>query len=191
MNEPARLVLASASPRRRELLSLFGVDFEVHPADIDETIACGEAPRDYVSRMAEGKASAVAVEHRGAWILASDTSVVLDGEILGKPGDAAEATAMLERLSGRRHEVLSAVALRAPRGWSACRLSRTEVQLAELPADWIERYVASGEPLDKAGAYGIQGQAGIWVERLEGSYSGVVGLPLFETGVLLREVGIS
>jgi septum formation protein len=187
----ARLVLASASPRRRELLSLFGVDFEVEPADIDETVLSGERPSDYVRRVAADKALAV---HRRAgkrFVLGSDTAVVLDGECLGKPDGEAAARAMLERLSGTAHQVLSAVALVAPDGGLSERSSSTEVEFARLPDDWIERYIASGEPHDKAGAYGIQGAAGIWVRSLSGSYSGVVGLPLFETGELLREAGLA
>ncbi|NEZ02931.1 septum formation inhibitor Maf [Wenzhouxiangella sp. XN201] len=191
MNDRKRLILASASPRRRELLSLFDIDFDVRPAHIDESVGEGEVPTDYVRRMAREKALAMQVRGNGCFVIGSDTAVVLDGEILGKPLDDDEASNMLAALSGREHEVLSAVALVAPDGRIDERLSVTAVDLAELPAAWIARYVASGEPHDKAGAYGIQGAAGVWVRRLTGSYSGVVGLPLFETGELLREAGLA
>lgn len=190
MNKRQRLILASASPRRRELLSLFDIDFDVRPADIDETVGEGEVPADYVRRMAREKALAMHVRSDGCFVLGSDTAVVLDGEILGKPVDNNEASHMLEALSGREHEVLSAVALVAPDGRIDEHQSVTRVEFADLPGAWIGRYIDSGEPHDKAGAYGIQGAAGVWVRRLSGSYSGVVGLPLFETGELLREAGL-
>ncbi len=186
----ARLVLASASPRRRELLSLFGLEFEVEPADIDEAVDEGEAPDGYVLRVARDKALAIRERFPARFVLGSDTAVVVDGESLGKPADDEAARAMLGRLSGRGHRVLSAVVLIAPDGQVRERLSETHIDFATPSAGWIERYVASGEPRDKAGAYGIQGAAGIWVRSLSGSYSGVVGLPLFETGELLRESGL-
>jgi septum formation protein len=184
------LILASASPRRRELLSLFDIDFDVEPADIDESLVEGEAPDAYVLRMAREKALAVHPRFDDCFVLGSDTAVVLDDACLGKPADDDEARAMLARLSGREHDVLSAVALVAPGGGVAERLSVTRVDMAPMSDAWIERYVASGEPHDKAGAYGIQGAAGIWVRSLSGSYASVVGLPLFETGELLRGVGL-
>ncbi|WP_459117373.1 Maf family protein [Wenzhouxiangella indolica] len=190
MNEPNRLVLASASPRRRELLSLFDIDFDVRPADIDETVREGETPEDYVRRVARDKALAVHRRSGDRFVLGSDTAVVDDGQCLGKPADDAEARDMLQRLSGSEHQVLSAVVLVAPGGQIAERLSVTAVEFGQPPAKWVERYIASGEPHDKAGAYGIQGSAGIWVRSLSGSYTGVVGLPLFETGELLREAGL-
>lgn len=185
------LILASASPRRRELLGLFGIEFEVEPAGIDETVSAGEAPADYVMRMAGAKAQAIAERRPATPVLGSDTAVVLDGECLGKPAGDDEAAAMLRRLSGRSHQVLSAVTLIGPDGNAAARLSETLVTFDTLPPEWIARYVASGEPHDKAGAYGIQGAAGVWITRLEGSYSGVVGLPLYETGELLRQAGVA
>lgn len=193
MNESTRLILASASPRRRELLSLFDLDldFEVEPADIDETVLRGEAPEAYVRRVAREKALAIHARFDDCHVLGSDTAVVVDGQCLGKPVDDDDARDMLERLSGRPHQVLSAVVLVAPGGRVAERLSETEVEFARPPGDWIERYIASGEPRDKAGAYGIQGRAGVWVRSLSGSYTGVVGLPLFETGELLREAGLT
>ncbi|WP_376695065.1 Maf family protein [Wenzhouxiangella sp. EGI_FJ10305] len=187
MNTSSRLILASASPRRRELLSLFEIDFDVQPADIDETVREGEPPEDYVRRMAREKALAIHDRDDEGFVIGSDTAVVLDGECLGKPVDDDDARDMLERLSGTVHQVLSAVALVAPGGRVVERLSVTAVEFARPPGSWIDRYVASGEPHDKAGAYGIQGTAGIWVRSLSGSYTGVVGLPLFETGELLRK----
>lgn len=185
------LILASASPRRRELLGLFGIDFEVEPADIDEDVSPGERPADYVERMALEKADTVSARRQDCFVLGADTAVVLDDHCLGKPTDAEAARQMLRRLSGRDHQVLSAVTLIGPDGSVRSRLSTTRVELAPLPAEWIDRYIASGEPFDKAGAYGIQGTAGIWVSRLDGSHSGVVGLPLFETGEVLRESGLT
>jgi len=185
-----RLVLASASPRRRELLSLFELDFEAEPADIDETVCAGETPEDYVRRMAREKAAAVHRRYNACFVIGSDTAVVVDDECLGKPADDAQARDMLKRLSGREHRVLSAVVLIGPDGRLSERLSDTRVELARPSTRWIEHYIASGEPNDKAGAYGIQGSAGIWVRSLSGSYSGVVGLPLFETGELLRAAGL-
>lgn len=184
------MILASASPRRRELLAVFGLPFSVAPADIDESWQPGEQPGDYVLRMAIEKAEAVAHQHPGQPVLGADTAVVLDQRPLGKPADAAEARRMLASLSGRAHEVMSAVALITPEGQCRHRLNVTEVEFSLLPERWIESYVASGDPLDKAGAYGIQNQAGVWIQRISGSYTGVVGLPLFETGELLREAGV-
>ncbi|HSH26414.1 MAG TPA: Maf family protein, partial [Wenzhouxiangella sp.] len=160
-------------------------------AHIDEAVRPHEAPEAYVRRMAREKALAVQGRFDGRFVLGSDTAVVVNDECLGKPGDDHEARDMLRRLSGREHRVLSAVSVIDPDGASRERLSVTRVEFAELPAAWIERYVASGEPHDKAGAYGIQGAAGTRVRSLAGSYSGVVGLPLFETGELLREAGLT
>lgn len=186
------LILASASPRRRELLAVFDIDFEVEPADVDESVLHGEPPEDYVIRVAVAKARAVAAGHwQHRYVLGSDTVVVVDDEILGKPSDAGQAARMLSRLSGRTHRVLSAVALVAPDAGVAVRLSETRVEFATLPEGWIGDYIASGRPMDKAGAYGIQDVAGTWVRRIDGSYTGVVGLPLYETGELLRQAGLA
>ena len=184
------LILASASPRRRELLAQTGLAFSVVVAAVDESVRAGEAADDYVLRVAADKAGAVHEQYPQALVLGADTAVVVDGEILGKPVDAGAARAMLDRLSGRSHEVLSAVVLAWPDGRRSERLSRTSVTFAKLPPRWIEGYVASGEGLDKAGAYGIQNQAGLKISRISGSYTGVVGLPLFETAELLREAGL-
>ncbi|NGX15914.1 Maf family protein [Wenzhouxiangella sp. XN24] len=184
------LVLASASPRRRQLLASLGLACEVAPTHIDETPLPGEDPADYARRLAAEKAVAGAARHPpGRLLLAADTVVALGREILGKPADEQDAARMLRRLSGRTHEVHTAVAARQDDS-TAMRLATTEVTFRSLRDSEIEAYVGSGEPLDKAGAYGIQGVAAIFVTRLSGSYSGVVGLPLCETAELLREFGV-
>ena len=183
------LILASSSPRRRELLAVLIDEFEVLPADIDETKRSTESPEAYVLRMAQEKAAAVAKMQSGQTVLGADTTVVMADECLGKPQDHAEARHMLLRMSGTSHPVLSAVAVVDASGQMYSVISATTVHFADLPEEWVERYVASGEPMDKAGAYGIQGAASSWIERIEGSYTGVVGLPLFETARLLRTVG--
>jgi len=184
--------LASASPRRSELLRQIGVRFEVRPAAITEEPLVGEAPDAYVLRLAAAKASAVAAALRAdeqAPVLAADTAVVLDGQLLGKPADTAEAAGMLARLSGRTHGVLTAVALQSGAAVES-RLSVSEVRFRATTAAERLAYCATGEPFDKAGGYGIQGHAAVFVEELRGSYSGVVGLPLFETAALLARGGI-
>lgn len=187
----ARLVLASASPRRRELLAQCGCPFTVRPASLDERVREDEAALDYVTRVAREKALSIREQLPEHFVLGADTAVVMDDRILGKPASDEEARAMLRALSGRSHQVFSAVALVCPDGICLGRLSRTEVSFAELPAAWIDRYVSSGAGRDKAGAYGIQNEAGLWVRHISGSYSGVVGLPLFETADLLRETGLA
>ncbi len=183
------LCLASASPRRRELLRQIGVRHAVSVPDIDESPAAGEPPADYVVRMARGKALAVAARGGPLPVLAADTSVVIDGLILGKPAGKADGVAMLERLAGRTHEVLTAVAL-AVRGEVEHRLSVSAVRLRSLARAECIAYWDSGEPHDKAGAYAVQGLAAAFIEHLSGSYSGVMGLPLFETAALLGAAGI-
>ena len=183
----ASLVLASASPRRAELLTQIGAEFSVQPADVDESVWPGETAGAYVQRLARDKALAVAAGS-DALVLGSDTSVVLDGTILGKPADAQDARETLARLSGREHQVMTAVAL-AWGGDCQVRLVVTDVLFRQLSAREIDAYVASGEPMDKAGSYGIQGLGGIFVKQLRGSYSAVVGLPLQETAELLSEAG--
>lgn len=186
----AELILASASPRRRELLARFGLSFEVIASSIDESVRPGEQAADYVLRVARDKALAVAADHPGRPVLGADTAVVLAGDILGKPADPDDARRMLERLSGRCHQVMTAVVVVLPDQAPISRLAVTTVSMSDLPAEWMAAYVASGDPLDKAGAYGIQHSPGLWVSGLEGSYSGVIGLPLFETGELLRAAGL-
>lgn len=187
----ATLVLASASPRRRELLTQIGVLCEVRPVDLEETRKPAEAPRDYVLRLARDKAQ-TAWERFGAEgtaVLAADTAVVLGDDILGKPRDRADALQMLERLSGRTHRVLTAVALRDGRGL-ASDCNESAVSFRRLEAGEAERYWNTGEAVDKAGAYAVQGCAAVFIERIEGSYSGVMGLPLYETARLLGAAGI-
>jgi septum formation protein len=195
MSQLRVLWLASASPRRAELLRAIGVPFQLlSPPDIDERPHAGEAAATYVRRMALEKAQAgwqrlAAGQHDSAAVLGADTTVVLGGHILGKPDDAEHAIAMLGRLSGAEHRVLSAVTVcTADTHYSA--LSESVVRLAPLSEDEIRRYVATGEPLDKAGSYGIQGFGALLVEQISGSYSGVVGLPLRESGVLLSQAGV-
>ncbi len=182
------LVLASASPRRRELLGQLGLRFTVAAADIDETPHPAEAPEAYVLRLAREKARAVAGRFPGAWVLAADTTVVLGPELLGKPRDEAEARAMLSRLSGRTHEVHTGVAL-AGRAEEAL-VVRTRVTFRTLSAGEIAWYAGTGEPLDKAGAYAVQGKGGFLVAAVEGSPTNVIGLPLGETLALLERAGV-
>lgn len=189
---PAALLLASRSPRRAELLRTLGVAFRVIDVEVDETTRVGEAPVDYVRRLARDKARAGQAVAGGASlpVLAADTTVVLDGAILGKPLDDADARAMLARLAGRTHEVLTGVAVIDARGWLDDAVVATRVSFRALSPAEIAAYVASGEPADKAGAYGIQGLGGALVERIDGSYSNVVGLPLVETLALLDAAGV-
>jgi septum formation protein len=186
------IYLASASPRRRELLQQIGVPFRVVATAVDEAVLPGEAPRAYVTRLAAAKADAGWQSSRDATdtpVLAADTAVVLDGKILGKPADREDAEGMLRQLSGRTHEVLTAIALRAASGLQS-RISRSEVTFRRITADEAQAYWETGEPSDKAGAYAIQGRAAIFVADLRGSYSGVMGLPLFETADLLSDAGV-
>ncbi|MBE0436585.1 MAG: septum formation inhibitor Maf [Methylomicrobium sp.] len=185
-----QILLASASPRRQELLTQIGVSFKVFPVDIDETPYSDEAPLLYVQRIAAEK-SAVALERAEAKlpILAADTAVILDGRIMGKPKDKGDCLAMLRFLSGRTHQVFSAISLRGFEHWQAVNV--TEVSFRDISEDEIIRYWESGEPADKAGAYAIQGLGGVFVKSIAGSFSGVVGLPLFETAELLAKQGIT
>lgn len=195
------IYLASGSPRRRELLKQIGVHFEVlilrfhnHPMGLDETPQPGEDPREYVVRLARSKAEmgemAIRARHLPTHaVLAADTAVILDGEIIGKPANRREAEETLTRLAGRRHEVLTAVAVAADQHVEVA-LSSSTVEFATLDAQTIKRYVATGESHDKAGSYAIQGRAAAFISRVEGSYSGVMGLPLFETVALLKKFGV-
>ncbi|UYG02302.1 Maf-like protein [Halomonas sp. LR3S48] len=184
----AVLCLASASPRRRELLDDIGVKVEVKPVDIDETPWPDESPEAYVLRLAREKALAGG-RSSALPTLGSDTAVVCDDRILGKPADQAEAAAMLRLLSGRAHDVLTAVAVTGPAGLLDVCVA-TRVTMREIGEEEMAVYWATGEPADKAGGYAIQGLAAIFVERIEGSYSAVVGLPLFETAQLLARQGV-
>lgn len=187
------LYLASQSPRRRELLGQLGVSFSVLDVDILEQRAVGELPLDYVNRVArekaqEGLAQIAASERAHAVVLGADTEVVLDGDVFGKPRNAADAAAMLRRLSGRTHEVISTVWLAGDAREQGV-VCTSKVRFARLDDAVIDAYVASEEPFGKAGAYAIQGRGAMLIEHLDGSYSGVMGLPLFETAQLLREFG--
>jgi septum formation protein len=187
---PAFVYLASGSPRRRELLRQIGVPFRVIGANIDESVQLGEAASSYVARLAAAKAEAGWRSHHDAPVLAADTAVILDQEILGKPKDREAGVAMLLRLAGRTHEVLTAIALRSEGGIEA-RISRSWVSFGPVDPGEAGTYWDSGEPHDKAGAYAIQGAAAVFIAELRGSYSGVMGLPLFETAQLLQAAGIA
>ncbi len=189
MNAPPRVILASASPRRRELLALVGIAHEVMPADIDESVMPHEAPAPHAERLARAKAHALADAHPHAVVIAADTIVVVDGDILGKPRDAAHAMAMLKRLVGREHTVYTAVAVaRDARTESAVEAVR--VWMRPLCDAEIAAYIATGEPMDKAGAYGIQGYGATIVERVDGDYFSVMGLGLRRLVSLLAAVGV-
>jgi septum formation protein len=184
------LCLASVSPRRRQLLAQIGVPHLLAAPEVDEAVLPGEAAADYVVRIARAKARSIAVRSTGLPVLAADTIVVLDGTIRGKPGNAEQGIAMLLELSGRTHAVLTAVALAAG-GSLRHRVSASEVRFRTLSRDECVAYWESGEPHDKAGGYAVQGCGAVFVEHLSGSYSGVVGLPLFETAQLLEAAGLS
>lgn len=203
MNTDHRIYLASRSPRRRELLTQIGVRFDMllfrapprEDAVVDESCLPDEMPSDYVRRVALAKADhgAKLIRERQLLsrpLLAADTTLDLDGEIIGKPRDTQDAERILTRLSGRTHRVLSAVAV-SEGGRTEAALSVSEVRFRTLEAQEIRRYVHSGEPMDKAGAYGIQGRAAMFVEEIRGSHSGIVGLPLCETALLLQKFGFT
>jgi len=184
------LYLASRSPRRVELLKQIGMDCITHPADIDETQILDESPERYVTRLAQEKAEAclhgLSAEQRMRPVLAADTTVALAGKVLGKPEDDNDARQMLAELSGSTHQVHTAVAL-AFMNKIEVILSSTTVEMISFSEQQIEHYIASGEHRDKAGSYGIQGLAGAWIKKIEGSYTGVMGLPICETAALLRK----
>lgn len=194
------LYLASQSPRRRQLLDQIGVAHELllpgddEDAEALEAVQAGESPDDYVQRVTLAKLQAALARRErrqlppGA-VLCADTTVTVDGDILGKPQDAAEALAMLRRLSGREHRVLTAVALGEPQGRTSAALSVSAVRFEPVPEDRLQAYVASGEPMGKAGSYAIQSQAAAWISHISGSYSGIMGLPLHETARLLNAAG--
>lgn len=189
MNTP--IILASNSPRRKELLQQVGIPFVADPADLDESALPGEKPEVYAVRVALDKARVVAKRVGKGLVVAADTIVVVDGTVLGKPADAADAVRMLTRLSGREHEVITGVALiDAATDTEQSRAERTRVRFRHLNKHEIESYVATGEPLDKAGAYGIQGKGALLVERIEGCYFNVVGLPLSLLETMLKERGL-
>ena len=175
--QPVRLVLASASPRRAELMTAAGFEFDIDPVHVDESRQAGESPAAYVERVARSKAAAGGTRHPSRVVVGADTVVVLEDDVLGKPRDEADARAMLRRLSGRSHEVMTAIAV-SSNGDVRARVARTRVWFRGLSETEITWYAASGEPLDKAGAYAIQGLAARFIPRIDGSHSNVVGLPL-------------
>jgi septum formation protein len=182
-----RVVLASSSPRRRELLTLVGIAHEVRPADIDESYLAGETPRAHAERLARGKATAF--EADDAVVIGSDTIVVVDGDVLGKPKDRAHAAAMLRRLSGRSHTVMTGVAVRW-RGALVSSLEEVGVDIRVLSDADIQRYIDTGEPMDKAGAYGIQGYGATIVDRVDGDYFAVMGLAVNRLVRLCEQIGL-
>ncbi|MCZ6796986.1 MAG: Maf family protein [Gammaproteobacteria bacterium] len=188
------IFLASNSPRRAELLRQIGVAFKTLPVDIDESLLANESAESYVCRIAGNKANAgedlISALTKVAPVLAADTIINIDGNIVGKPADIPDCRRILAKLSGRQHQVLSAVALKY-RGELQVRLSVSQVSFRPLDEGEIEAYCSGDEPLDKAGAYAIQGKAAVFIDNMEGSYSSVMGLPLFETAELLKRAGIA
>jgi len=184
-----RVILASQSPRRRELLTLVGIGHEVQPADIDETYLAAEKPAPHAERLARGKCAVIAEREPDALVIGSDTIVVVDGDVLGKPRNEGDAAHMLRRLSGRSHIVVTAVAV-AWRGETRSAVEEVNVTFHSLSDDDIAAYIATREPMDKAGAYGIQGYGATIVERVDGDYFAVMGLPLQLLVRVLRELGI-
>lgn len=187
---PLRVILASASPRRRQLLDLIGIAHEVRPSDIDETALRGERPRKYAERLAREKVRVIAESEPDALTIAADTIVVCGTKLLGKPSNAVDAGSMLSALSGRTHKVVTAVAA-AREGKVKSAVEEVLVTFRELTDDEIDAYIATGEPMDKAGAYGIQGYGATIVERIEGDYFAVMGLPLVKLVRLLGDLGVT
>lgn len=183
-----RLILASRSPRRAELLSRLGLDFTIIPAEIDETYVDNEMPAAHAERLAAEKATTIAREHPAALVIGSDTIVIVDQDVLGKPRDTDDAVRMLRRLSGREHEVFTGVAV-AMGGTVYSSLERVTVRFRHLDRETCEQYIATGEPMDKAGAYGIQGFGSALVESISGDYFAVMGLPVVRTLALLEQAG--
>jgi septum formation protein len=184
-----RVVLASSSPRRRELLNLIGIDHEVRPANLDESMRPREAPRRHAERLARDKASAVAMRDPDLITIAADTIVVINRKVLGKPVDREDAARMLAMLNGREHTVITAVAVSRGKKLRSA-IEEVKVKFRRLREEEIEAYIATGEPMDKAGAYGIQGFGATIVERVEGDYFAVMGLPLVRLISLMRDVGV-
>lgn len=186
-----RLILASASPRRSELLASIGLEFEMIPSHVPESRNDGEVPEEYVARLSREKAAAVARVHRGRWILAADTIVLLGEELLEKPSDSRDAVRMLSAIAGRTHTVYTGVTLQnVERHYQDTRVAESEVRILPLSEGDIEWYVATGEPLDKAGAYAVQGIGAMFIDSIHGSYTNVVGLPLATLLLMLRKAGI-
>ena len=185
-----RVVLASGSPRRRQLLTMIGIRHQVIAADIDEAYLPGEAPPAHAERLAREKGGVVAARNEDALVISADTIVVVDGEVLGKPRDAADAARMLHQLSGREHDVFTAVAV-TRRGRTEAGVEQVRVTFRELSEDDVRAYIATGEPMDKAGSYGIQGYGATIVERIDGDYFAVMGLALGRMVRLMRAVGVA
>lgn len=183
-----RLVLASASPRRADLLRAAGIPFEIVPVDVDESFQPAEEPGRAVARLAEAKADAAAASHPDAVVLGADTTVVIGGEALAKPVDEADAVRMLRLLSGRTHDVLTGICI-SGEGRRLVHVETTRVRMSRLSDAEVKWYVATGEPFDKAGAYAVQGLASRFVEGIDGSYANVVGLPISSVYALLNELG--
>lgn len=185
------LVLASASSRRAELLESMGLSFEILPSGVDESVLPGESAETHCRRLAVEKAKAVALQRPDAWVLGADTIVVAGRRILGKPRSAADARAMLTRLSGRTHRVFTGFALRRQdRGFSHAEVVKSSVRFREIAVDEMEGYILTGEPFDKAGAYAVQGRGASFIREIRGSYTAVVGLPLAEVATALRRAGV-
>ena len=186
-----RFILASQSPRRRELLTSIGLTFDVMPSDVPEVHQPGESPEEYVARLSRDKAAAIAAKHGDAWIIAADTTVLLGDELLEKPIDDADARRMLATIAGKTHIVYSGVTLQnAASGWRDTRVAESEVRMLPLDERDIAWYVSTGEPLDKAGAYAVQGIGAMFIDSIHGSYTNVVGLPLALLFQMLRRAGI-
>lgn len=186
-----KLILASGSPRRRELLASIGIDFEIIKSDVPEVRAAGESPEEYVARLSREKAAAVAQQHPDRWIVAADTTVYLGDELLEKPADADDARRMLATIAGRTHTVYTAVTvMNAGRGYGDTRIAETEVRMAAMSPREIDWYAKSGEGLDKAGAYAAQGIGAMFIDSIHGSYTNVVGLPLALLVRMLERAGI-
>ena len=186
-----RFILASSSPRRRELLASIGVEFDVLPSQIPEEHQPGEAPEEYVARLSREKANAVATQHPSHWVIAADTTVLLGDQLLEKPLDEHDAARMLSLIAGRTHVVYTGVTLQnVERKYQETRVAESEVRMLPLPPEDVEWYVRTGEPMDKAGAYAVQGIGAWFIEAIEGSYTNVVGLPLSTLFNMMRRAGI-
>lgn len=184
-------ILASASPRRRELLASIGLEFEVRPSHVPEIHTEGEAPEEYVARLSRDKAHAVAVQNPSRWVIAADTTVMLEDQLLEKPVDAADAARMLATIAGRTHVVYTGVTLEnVERDWRDTHVAESEVRMLPLSDDDVAWYVRTGEPLDKAGAYAVQGIGAMFIDSIHGSYTNVVGLPLATLFQMLRRAGL-
>jgi len=186
-----RLILASQSPRRRELLESIGLPFDVVPSNVPEIHSPGESPDDYVTRLSQAKADAVAAAHRDRWVIAADTIVMLGDQLLEKPADENDARRMLSLIAGQTHVVHTGLTLqRADVMYRQTRVARSAVRMLPLTADEVAWYAATGEPLDKAGAYAVQGVGGMFIESIDGNYTNVVGLPLALLFQMLKSAGI-